>query len=144
MKIADYIECPKCRTKSLMSVLPPEFGREYFCIYCCEYFGVNELVNRWNYDAGDLFPSCPVTFGNYKGWLNGELPENDVPFAGATILECDFNDIVGEDYEPSWLTQYERDDAYFVVNRMFLGIDEIDDYADLIATQEEAVDRGIQ
>ena len=54
------IVCPKCERKTMRksltakSIFGSELGREYFCDQCHLYFGIGELVNHWNYDAGDF------------------------------------------------------------------------------------------
>lgn len=143
MKITDCIECPKCHKPFLKSCgTNATFGKEYFCHFCHTYFGVNELVNQWNYDAGDLFPPYPVTHGNYKNWI----PKGNYPYlVEATPISSfspKFYEV--ETGEPYWSTGYERKDAYKMVSRMLLGVEEIDDYADLLDTQECALDIGVQ
>lgn len=143
MKIQDCIECPKCHKPFLKSCgTNAKFGKEYFCHFCHTYFGVNELVDQWNYDAGDLYPPYPVTHGNYKNWIpKGNYPyrvwATPIKFFSPKYYEA-------ETGEPYWATGYERKDAYQMVSRMFLGVEEVDDYADLLATQECALDIGVQ
>lgn len=137
MKIQDCIECPKCHNPFLKSCgINAKIGKEYFCHFCHTYFGVNELVNQWNYDAGDLYPPYPVTHANYKGWLY-------VPHAPILLMKSKYYSEF-DSGEPYWSTAQERKDAYQMVLRMFLGVEEVDDYADLLATQECALDIGVQ
>ncbi len=151
MKIQNCIECPKCHNPFLKSCgTNAKFGKEYFCHLCHTYFGVNELVNQWNYDAGDLYPPYPVTHGNYKNWI----PKGNYPM----ILNLDyaqqeakvFSSLQKVAYsefdggEPYWLSGKERNSAYQMVTRMFLDIPEYDDYADMLATQEDALGIGLQ
>jgi hypothetical protein len=127
--IKDFLKCPKCKKQMMRQSLHQEFGKEYFSHCCHEYFGVNELVNQWGYDAGDLVPSYPVTHANYKGWY----PTEQVKW----FSEFDSG-------EPMWATAYERVDAYKVVQRMFLGLPELEDYQDLMSTNEDALQIGVQ
>lgn len=142
--IKDFIVCPKCHMKFMKPVNNPKFGKEYFCHKCYTYFGVNELVNQWNYDAADLYPSYPVTHADYKGWLG----KSYWSISGRHYSEFDGG-------EPYWYSILERDESYEVVSHMYAGISEMEafeiwkqkfdnDYADLIATQEGALDRGVQ
>lgn len=154
MKITDAVECPKCRKPFLKESINPTFGKEYFCHFCHEYFGVNELVNVWNYDAGDLCPQYPVTFGNYKGWLRGDLPTEGVTLSATTAVQAIYySEFDGG--EPIWESVEARGNSYEVVSNMYAGLSEMEafevwkrkfdnDYADLIATQNAALDRGIQ
>lgn len=130
MKIHECIECPKCHNPFLKSYgTNAKFGKEYFCHFCHTYFGVNELVNQWNYDAGDLFDTSPW-------WMEPDL---------ATCLYATHGQFSGyPEGEPYWATGYERKDAYQMVSRMFLDIPEFDDYADMLATQEDALGIGVQ
>jgi hypothetical protein len=103
------------------------------------------LVNQWGYDAGDLVPYYPVTHANYKGW-HGNI-HYDV-MSGTHYSEF-------EDGEPLWESEAERQLDYEVVDHMHMGISELEafelwklrmdnDYADLIATQESALQIGVQ
>lgn len=138
MKVTDCIICPKCQKPFLKSVANSTFGKEYFCHKCKVYFGVNELVNQFGYDAGDLVPSYPVTHANYKGWLYVPMPLAPI----RNMVQKYYSEF--DDGEPYWDNEFQRVDAYEMVSRMLLGIPEYDDYADLIATQENALDIGVQ
>lgn len=142
MKVTDCIDCPKCHKKFLRKVQNPEWGKEYFCHFCHVYFGVSELVNQWNYDAGDLF--------GYN--LDGRkyvksLTEKYYP---PTVHYSKY-----DNGEPMWRHKTDRVSAYNVVDNMYAGIREMEafelwknkldnDYADLIATKEGALDASIQ
>lgn len=130
--VNDFLKCPKCGKQMMGKSHPQKFGKEYFANCCHEYFGVNELVNQFGYDAADLTPAYPVTHANYKGWIT-------VP----PTTETSFYSEVPA-YEPDWDTLSERVDAYEMVNRMLLGIPEWDDYLDLKETQECALQIGVQ
>lgn len=127
MEIRDCIGCPKCHKRFLKDTTTPyttnsnlDVGRKWYCHNCHTYFGTWELVNIWDLDAGDLLgdaTSLYTTHGQFSGYPEGE---------------------------PYWSTGYERKDAYQVVSRMFLGVEEVDDYADLLATQDCAMDIGVQ
>lgn len=174
MNIQDKLICPKCSTRNLRKAHGRNPIAEFFCDYDHEYFTTWELVNIWNYDAGD--------FVNKKG--NSLLPRK---FDTTSDVECKHIITVGfplfipqifqygkqcvgclkifidsEDTppevepseridtldmfegEPIWSSEKERDEAYAMVHRMFLDIPEYKDYQDLKNTQECALDRGIQ
>lgn len=136
--VKDFIKCPKCGKQKMGKAHPPRFGKEYYAHCCHEYFGVNELVNQWNYDAGDLFPYYPVTHADYKGWLYVSSPHTPILEIGNKYYsEFDSG-------EPYWGTLAERVDAYEMVNRMLLGIPEYDDYLDLKETEYDALGIGVQ
>lgn len=103
------IVCPKCHKPNLYPFSSTKIGEEFRCWVCGEFLGLIELVTQWNYDAGDLFGNEP---------------------APQKVYYCEF---VGG--EPLWLSMAERQDAYQMVNRMLLGIPELDDYQDLKNTQ---------
>ena len=107
------IKCPKCSLITLRPTILTTIGREYFCSACHEFFGLIELVVQWNYDAGDLFGNKPAPQKSFY---------------------CEY-----ADGEPLWFSLAERQDAYQMVNRMLLGISELDDYMDLKATQMGAL-----
>lgn len=130
--VHDFLKCPKCGKAMMKKSVHPVLGREYFSHCCHQYFGVNELVNQWNYDAADLTPTYPVTHANYKGWITVP-PTTETSFYSEVLS-----------LEPDWDTLHERVDAYAMVNRMLLGIPELDDYLDLKETQEYALQTGVQ
>lgn len=131
--VKDMLMCPKCRKKMMGKAIPQKFGMEYFAHCCHQYFGVNELVNQWNYDAGDLFPYYPVTHASYKNWIK---------VAPISFFSPKYYEV--ETGEPYWFSGKERNSAYQMVSRMFLDIPEIDDYADMLATQDDALGIGLQ
>ena len=112
------IRCPRCNEYKLWKISSGKSGKEFYCVGCNVDFGIVELVIQWNYDAGDFFdapesiysPMSHLTY--YSEFSGGEL---------------------------QWETLYERSDAYKMVDRMFMGISEIDDYSDLLATQMGAL-----
>lgn len=126
--VNDMLVCPKCRRKLMGKSHPQRFGKEYFAHCCHEYFGVNELVNQWGYDAGDLYPYYPVTHVNYKKSIDANF--------------VFYSEFVGG--EPFWANLAEYQDAQAMVGRMIMGVPELDDYADLSATQEYALGIGLQ
>ena len=122
--VHDMLKCPKCNNKMMGMAIPQTFGKEYFAHCCHEYFGVNELVNQWGYDAADLFhkiDSVPRSDPTWKKWYS--------EFDGG---------------EPYWNNLAEYQDAQAMITRMLVGIPEIDDYADLISTYEDALGVGVQ
>ena len=124
------IKCPKCQNNTMRKSIPQKQGFEYFCDTCRLYFGIWELCNHWNYDMGDFcehvnfeqFPKfVPEIFVQYTQCLDcGKKLYEDVTQISTTWFEdatsiCD---------EPVWKTISERKDAYEMVERMFLGIQE--------------------
>lgn len=148
--ISQSLVCPRCHTRFLRKSVAPRVGKEYYCHRCHIVMGIDELVNQWNYDAGDLFPYYPVTHANYKNWI----PKGNTPM----IVQIDYgqqemkvlsmlnrpNYSEFDGGEPYWDTLVERVDAYEMVNRMFLDIPEFDDYADLKETEYDALGIGVQ
>lgn len=130
MNINDAIICPKCQKQFMNKSTErhPKFGMEYFCHNCHLYFGTFELVTEWGYDAADLH-----YFPNVKQF---SIHENMIEEWGA--------DTVSDMYEPEWVTVWERKEAYRMVGRMYLGVQELDDYRDLLNTQNCALGTGVQ
>lgn len=131
-------KCPKCRKQFLKksSSHTPGFGKEYFCHKCHVYFGIIELVYVWGYDAADLY--------------SDELVETPKEFI---LFEDWKSDTVSDLYEGEWYSACQREDSYEVVNEMLQGVDawdnyddyeDYDVYADLMQTQEYALQRGLQ
>lgn len=123
--INDMLRCPKCGRKMMGKAHPQKWGREYYAHCCHIYFGMTELIHHWGFDAGDLFGNAP-----------------SLSIAPTSFFSPKFYD--GETGEPYWLTEQERNSAYQMVHRMFMGIEEIDDYADILNTQYDALGIGIQ
>ena len=145
--VHDFIACPKCGQKKMKQAIPQKFGKEYYAHCCHIYFGVNELVNQWNYDAGDLFPYYPVTHANYKNMqpshigIEIDFMEQEIAIF-SSVLKVGYSEWDGG--EPMWATEQERVDAYQMVGRMFQSISEVDDYADARNTMECALQIGVQ
>lgn len=131
--VHDMLKCPKCNKKMMGRAIPQTFGKEYFAHCCHEYFGVNELVNQWGYDAADLFPPYPATHADYK---NSPLTNRNI-MMGKYYSEFDGG-------EPYWNNLAEYQDAQTMVGRMIMGIPEIDDYMNMISTYEDALGIGVQ
>jgi len=125
--ITEYIECPKCN-KEKLAYSHPESILQWTCFHCFTAFSTDELVNRWGLDAGDLFG------------LNGDVP--NILLSPISFLSPKYYEV--ETGEPYWLSGKERNSAYQMVQRMFLDIPELDDYADMLATQEDALGIGVQ
>ena len=123
--VKDMLMCPKCRKKMMGKSNPQKFGMEYFAHCCHQYFGVSELIYQWGYDAGDLFNG------------QGGIVSVPISFFSPKYYEV-------ETGEPYWLSGKERNLAYQMVSRMFLDTPEFDDYADMLATQENALGIGVQ
>lgn len=125
------IICPKCQTKTMRKAIPQKFGMEYFDDKCHTYFGVNELVNNWGYDASELFPYYPVTHSVFKrnklvemDYAEQEknlftLPEHSI--RKLNLFSWDYN-TVSDLYEGEWRSKLDRDLAYEEVTVMQLGI----------------------
>jgi hypothetical protein len=164
MMIQNKLICPKCHTRNLRKAHGKNPIGEMFCDKDHEYFTIWELVHKWGYDAGDFVnlngvsllpnkPKCPHTdlqdypsdvSEEYLGrkycknclesftidtpidiltdWQEGEIPP---PTSDEVILE----------------SEKERKESYEMVNRMFLGIPEWDDYQDLKNTERDALGR---
>lgn len=123
----EYIECPKCN-KEKLAYNHPDSVLQWTCFHCFTVFSTDELVNRWGLDAGDLFG------------LNGDVPNillSPIRFFSPKYYEV-------ETGEPYWLSGKERNSAYHMVSRMFLGIEEIDDFLDLRETEYNALGIGVQ
>ena len=137
------IVCPKCGTKTMRKSIPQKFGMEYFDDNCHTYFGVNELVNKWGYDASDLFPYYPVLPGYYKRNKSGVFGNSSAivlldygelekrVFANLSVHEDKIiattwfdGDTVSVIDEPTFKSHSERWEAYQMVDRMFIGIPE--------------------
>lgn len=136
--ISEFSKCPKCRKQFLKksSSHTPEFGKEYFCHNCHEYFGILELTHHWGYDVADLhsdeWKKAPKMFIIFEDWKSNT---------------------VSDLYEGDWYSARQRNESYEVVNEMLQGVDawdnyddyeDYDVYADLMQTQEYALQRGLQ
>ena len=130
----DILMCTKWNKRMMGKSHPQKFGKEYFAHCCHNYFGVNELVNQWNYDAGDLFD--PTPWYVEPEWLTRMIQVVDAYTEKVFPLP--------DTFEMGWSTKYERNLAYQMVQRMFLDIPEYDDYADMLDTQEDALGIGLQ
>ena len=132
--VNDFIKCPKCGKQMMGKAIPQRFGKEYFSHCCHEYFGVMELVKYWDYDAADFYPEEVVkpSFVHTPrvGW---STPGVGVPH----YSEFDAG-------EPFWDSLAEYTDAWVMVGRMLVGITEYDDYQDLLYTEYDALQIGIQ
>jgi hypothetical protein len=109
------IKCPKCFTIAMRKSVEryPPLGREWFCDHCHLYFGIDELINHWNYDLGDFLFEHPEETIIATSWFDGD-----------SVSVCD---------EPVWHSKKARDLAYDEVTEMFLGIP---------AWENEEVDNG--
>ncbi len=126
--ISQRIICPKCGTRHLRkSMSANNTGKEFFCDHDHEYFDIAELVNKWNYDAGDFYGDngqTQLTFreaGLIHFWLRNKPAEEKITatkwFDGNGTYSCD---------EPVWSSEIARDEGYDVVNRMLMGIEELE------------------
>lgn len=135
--VKDMLMCPKCNKRFLKKNATKypgnsnlAVGRVFFCHSCYTYFGAWELVNIWKMDAGDLY-------GNKDVVNVPRIMSVPISFFSPKYYEV-------ETGEPYWLSGKERNSAYQMVTRMFLDIPEYDDYADMLATQEDSLGRGLQ
>lgn len=120
--VSDFLICPQCNKRFLKKshAKVPPIGLEYFCHWCHDYFGLDELVNVWGYDAGDLVSSL-------------EIHSKIVPSKEDKIISTNWFDgteIYSFD-EPVWSSEIARDESYKVVSNMFLGIAEWADFLDV-------------
>lgn len=123
--VKDMLMCPKCNKRMMGKAHPQKFGKEYFAHCCHSYFGMAELIHQWGFDAGSLF---------------GDFPSLSI--APINFFSPKYYEI--ETGEPYWMSGKERNYAYEMVGRMLLGIPELDDYTDLLVTQEDALGIGVQ
>lgn len=123
--VKDFIKCPKCGKQKMGKAHPQKFGKEYFCHDCHIYFCMAELIHHWGFDAGSLFGDMP------------SLSIAPIGFFSPKYYEV-------ETAEPYWMSGKERNYAYEMVNRMLLGIPELDDYIDLKETEYDALGIGLQ
>jgi transcription initiation factor TFIIIB Brf1 subunit/transcription initiation factor TFIIB len=68
-------------------------------------------------------PNCEIVFTEWElvenwGWDIADLHELDIVSNMGFTFEPTF--------EPDWITKQERNDAYQMVHRMFMGISELD------------------
>jgi len=166
MNISECIKCPKCQKqfmkKSISTV--PKLGEEYFCHWCHLYWGVDELVNKWGYDLGEFGDSFPLevytaigkknnfaTNNNRHPWMNlpimkdWDTPEEDKAweYLSDKIISTNWFDFDSVSTfltdEPVWRTDDQKQEAYEIVTRMFLGIPE---YAEGCGNQ--GIDIGLE
>jgi len=123
MKIHECIECPKCHKPFLKQT-----KQDWYCHKCRTDFTTHELVYQWGLDAGDLWG------------LDGDVPR--ISLSPISFFSPKYYEV--ETGEPYWLSGKERNLAYQMVSRMFLDTPEFDDYADMLATQENALGIGVQ
>lgn len=121
------IVCPKCQTKTMRASVSPTLGKEYFDDKCRQYFGIDELVNHWGYDAGDFGNSVPLRL---LPPYEGRIPDF-TPVILEDLLQWWDQDTVSIIDEPEWEDLEQRLRDYEIVERMFLGIPEwsIEDYS---------------
>lgn len=123
MNVTDCIECPKCHKPFLKQI-----NQDWYCHKCHTDFTTHELVYQWGLDAGDLYGEIL----DVKKWVNSLVEK--FPYCQSYFVES----------EPEWATEYERENSYQMVTRMLLDIPEFDDYADMLATHEDALGIGVQ
>jgi len=143
MKIQDKLVCPKCRTRNLRKAHGRNPIGEMFCDRDRIYFTIWELVNIWGFDAGDFVNNNGVSLLPNKIKISsshGTL----VSFSPTTLKfypNTRIDTLSMFEGEPLWQSPQEREEAYEMVHRMFLGIPEYDDYQDLKNTQDSALGR---
>ncbi len=134
--ISQRIICPKCGTRNLRKSIPAKAGAEYFCDKDHSYFGIVELVNQWNYDAGDFYGEdgqTQLTFaetGLMHFWLK-KSREDEFEKLKEAVLYFSTKLAEGEvlspvDQEGEWSSNIARNESYDVVNRMLMGIEELE------------------
>ena len=164
--IKDKLLCPKCGSRSLRKSHGRNPIGEMFCDRDRIYFTIWELVKVWGFDAGDFINNNGVSLlpSGIGVVCTHEFLVAYPPFIPKTPFipkmfkyanQCmDCFEIFPEDKksdtvsmfegEPMWQSNQEREEAYEMVHRMFMGIPEYDDYQDLKNTQECALDIGVQ
>lgn len=162
--LSSSIVCPKCHERFLRKSMDssPKSGREYFCHHDHEYFGLSDLVNKWNFDVADFYSESMTTQLNEAEWLKVAwlYGEKLHPTKKNTLVEVDFAEqerglmefltaplekwstLLGsaygmkiEEYVPyspdtfegEWSSETARSESYDVVNRMLMGIEELED-----------------
>lgn len=116
--VSQRIICPKCGTRNLRKSIPANVGKEYFCDHDHDYFGIAELVNVWNYDAGDFYGDnglTQLTFRETGLMLSLVQKSRDTKY-GSFFFEP----------EGEWSSDIARNESYDVVNRMLMGIEELE------------------
>jgi hypothetical protein len=150
MNISECIACPKCQKQFMKKSLHPTFGKEYFCHYCHLEFGINELVNQWNYDAGDFHITSNAGVVDWKtlGVVSRAVLDRDLgrqkfcsrcgQLLGSFPCLCPKveklvatvwwgGDTVSPIDEPQFKSVKERDEVYEMVDRMFHNMPEWDE-----------------
>lgn len=142
--ISEFSKCPKCRKQFLKksSSHTPEFGKEYFCHNCHEYFGILELVHHWGYDVADLYSDEWKKAPHFIG--TSSMMEYYSTISKISNYRDWKSNTVSDLYEGDWYSARQRNDGYEVVNEMLQGVDAWNDYTDLMQTQEYALQRGLQ
>lgn len=142
--VKDMLRCPKCGRQMMGKSHPQKWGMEYFAHCCHEFFGIDELVSKWGYDAGDLFD--PEPWYAEPEWLTRMVQVVETysknPPNTPIVLAHQFP--LPDSFEPEWYSTMERDDAYSMVNRMLLGIPEYDEYQDEQKTYYDALGIWVQ
>lgn len=119
--ISSRIVCPKCSKHTMRKSLPEKLGKEFFCDTCHDYFGIAELVNEWSYDVADFysFPEFISTISEPQYLLIAMLSS----MRGEPTEYVPYNEL---DPEGEWSSEIARDESYEVVNRMLMGIEELE------------------
>jgi len=130
----------------------PVLNKEYFCHWCHEYWSLDELVNKWGYDLGDLgdtkpqlnfapaFPTLSISQIDYlaiekiiDGWQKVVHPIQILHLDPSveTLYSTNWFDTESASTsltdEPVWRTEAQKQEAYEIVTRMFLGIPEYEE-----------------
>jgi hypothetical protein len=110
------IQCPKCQKKTMRRSLPQVVGKEWFCDQCHIYMGTEELILQWDYDYGDFNDVSYEEIWN----INSPIEVEDV------LVSTNWFDTVStfQIDEPQFKSAKECDEAYEMVDRMFLDIPE--------------------
>ncbi len=121
--VASSIVCPKCNERFLRKSMDslPKSGLEYFCHRCHQYFGIAELVNVWNYDAADFYGTNGQAQLHPEDWSIAIFWMKKSREAMARKVVSFFTEPEGD-----WSSDIARDESYDVVNRMFMGIEELE------------------
>lgn len=115
--ISSRIVCPKCSRRTMRKSLPEKLDKEFFCDTCHVYFGIAELVNQWNYDVADFYSEVGTQLTEIE-WLKVAV----LSFSNSLVEVVE----QAPDPEGEWSSEISSNESYEVVNRMLMGIEELE------------------
>lgn len=127
-------DCPKCRKVGLRPsvALYPKQGREFFCDFCHEYFGMYELMDNWGFHSNKKFMEASAKIAGKRGRI--QKPNMSAVETSRWIDKKDFKSLGGvstnwyeDGYvftidEPTFKNLKDKKESYEVVTEMQLGI----------------------